>query len=389
MAATATSKRFVHAHTNGKLTDCPMCGQPLLDHDAVERVEHAQDELDRKVEAAIQLKAGQLAKQLAKRELETAQKQVERLGDQLAAQKTALASQKKEHEAELRKLRTSLRAELAGEAEKTARNTVQRELRQRDTLIKRLKDENDVQQRRIEHLTADERGEMNEEELVARLQAAFPDDRVERQGRGRAGADIVHAVRYSNGDGTVTAGRIVYECKDTLQWNNNFVDQAAKARITHDTPHVVIVSRAFPRSEEELCVRDGIPIVAPARLVELSHVLRDMVIGLHCAGLTKDGQSAKTTELYSYLAGNEFRQAFDVLVDSASELRELLRKERTAHERTWAKRQQVYNEFGGKAAAIDGRLRIDHRAIRWTTGEGRVAEAGDSLIERKQSRTPL
>lgn len=365
---TASRTSLLGVRDGGKLTDCPVCGQPLLDHDAVERVERAQRELERNVDSAIQVKAAQLAKQIAKRDREAAGKQIAKLAEQLATEKAAvtklksahgdeMAKQKKAYEAEARKLRTSIRAEVAAEAEKSAATKVQRELRQRDKLITSLKEQNEVQQRRIEHLTADERGEMNEEDLVARLRVAFPEDRIERQGRGRAGSDILHEIRYTVGDRTEVASRIVCECKDTLQWNNGFVEQAKKARVTHRTPHVVIVSRAFPRSEKMLCVREEVPIVAPARLVDLARVLHGMVIELHRAGLTKEGQAAKTQELYQYLSGDEFRQAFDIVVDASKELSELLNKERSAHERTWSKRQQIYNELGGKAAAIDGRLR--------------------------------
>jgi hypothetical protein len=368
MAAVATPASLLGAHNGRKLTDCPMCGQPLLDHDAIERVEHARRRLEQDVDSAIQVKAAQLAKQIAKGEHDRAKETIAALTEQVESQKDtvsklrnaqteALAKQKKTHLEELRKVRTTLRTEISAEAEKAAAAKVQRDLRKKDKLIGDLKEQNDAQQRRIEHLTSDERGEMNEEELVSRLHVAFPDDRIERLGRGRAGSDILHEVRFMVGDKTEVAGLVVYECKDTLQWNNGFVEQAKKARVSHDTPHVVIVSRAFPRSEKDLCVRDDVPIVAPPCLVPLAHVLREMVIDLHRAGLTTESQAAKTQELYQYLSGNEFRQAFAVIVDASTELRELLGKERTAHERTWSKRQQVYNELGGNAAAIDGRLR--------------------------------
>jgi hypothetical protein len=82
-----------------------------------------------------------------------------------------------------------------------------------------------------------------------------------------------------------------------------------------------------------------------------------MIIELHRAGLTNDSQAAKTQELYRYLSGDEFRQAFDVVLEAADELRGLLSKEQRWHEGNWAKRQQIYAEVGGKAASIDGRIR--------------------------------
>lgn len=359
MAATVTRGSSLGVHGNGKVapTSCPMCGQLLLDHGAIERVEHAQEAMERELQIRVDAEAARRAKQIGKRERATAERKMEKLSGELQDSQTALKEQKKAHGAELRKLRTDVRVELATEAEKTAAAKVQRDLRQRDTLINRLKEQNEEQGRRIEHLTADERGEMNEEELVSALHVAFPDDKVERVGRGRAGSDILHEVRYSVDGSMQLAGLIVYECKDTLQWSNGFIAQAKKERTTHGTPHVVIVSRAFPRSEKELCVRDEVPIVAPKRLVELARILREMVITLHRMGLSAEGQTAKTAELYRYLSGEEFRASFGVITDGADDLQEMLKTERNAHERTWAKRQQLYGELGGNAAAIDGRLR--------------------------------
>jgi hypothetical protein len=197
MAATDSPTSLLGT-SDGTLTECPVCGQPLLNLDAVERVEQSQREIDRRVESAIQVKAGQLAKQMAKRERAAAEKKIEKLTGQVEGQKDAaaklkathaeaLVKEKSTHADDIRKLRTTIRAEVVTEAERVARAKVQRDLSQRDKLISGLKEQNEVQHRRIEHLTADERGEMNEDELVARLRVEFPEDRIERRGRGALG----------------------------------------------------------------------------------------------------------------------------------------------------------------------------------------------------------
>ncbi len=50
---TATESLTLHRDKRevAKLTECPTCGQPLLDHNAVERVEHAQREIEKKMES--------------------------------------------------------------------------------------------------------------------------------------------------------------------------------------------------------------------------------------------------------------------------------------------------------------------------------------------------
>ena len=218
---------------------------------------------------------------------------------------------------------------------------------------------------------------MNELELVTKLQAAFPDDQIQQRGRGRAGGDILHEVRVRTGDGSASAGVIVYECKDTQAWSNGFLEQARKEGLTHKTPYLVIISRAFPRNEKILCVRDGVVVVHPSRAVDLAHVMRRMVAEVYRASLTAAGQVAKSAELYEYLSSTEFRQSFDALSGSSECLAELLGKEKKWHEQTWAKRQAIYDDIGRKTASVDTRIR--------TIIEKQPAARNDKVVKLRQA----
>ncbi|HXZ57009.1 MAG TPA: DUF2130 domain-containing protein, partial [Gaiellaceae bacterium] len=151
-------------------------------------------------------------------------------------------------------------------------------------------------------------------------------------------------------------GRIVYECKDTQSWSDGFIRQARKEGETHDTPYLVIISRAFPSDQKALFVKDGVAVVDPARAVDLARVMRRMVVEVHRAELTADGQQAKGAELCEYLGSAEFRRTFDAVAGSGDELAGLLAKERTWHEHSWARRQSIYTEISSKTDAIDARI---------------------------------
>ena len=92
--------------------------------------------------------------------------------------------------------------------------------------------------------------------------------------------------------------------------------------------------------------------------------MRRMVVEVHRAELTADGQQAKGAELCEYLGSGEFRRTFGAVAGSGDELAGLLTKERTWHEHTWAKRQSIYTDIGSKTAAIDARIQtiIERRA---------------------------
>jgi hypothetical protein len=325
---------------------CPYCGQPLLDHDAVRRVEESKREAETRLEAVANARAAELAKALTVQQT----RKVELLKETLAAAKAV-------HREELRSLRISVRAEAATTAQRAAEAKVRAELREKDRALNKFKEQVEVQARQIEHLNSDERGELNEDQLLQELRCAFPDDQFDRRGRGRAGGDILHEVRTRTDEGPSTAGLIVYECKDTLKWSNAFVEQARIEGVTHRTPYLVIVTRAFPRSEKTLFVREGVVVVHPSRVIELAQIMRRMVAEVHRASATSDGKQAKDAELYEYLASADFRQAFETLAQSSDKLGDLLGKERKWHEQTWAKRQAIHNELGSKTTAIDTRIR--------------------------------
>jgi hypothetical protein len=332
-----------------QLEVCPWCGQELLDHDAIRHVEESERRHQHDVEAAAKAKAYQLAAELTKKK----SAELDRLQRVVTVEREKLTEERARHAEVLREQKAKLRAD----AEREAATRVRSDLRSKERLIERLKEQIDEQSREIEHLTADERGEFNEETLLRDLQAAFPDDHIERVGRGRAGGDLLHEVRVSSGDGPVVAGLIVYECKDTLRWSNSFLEQAQAEGRRHQTPYLVIVTQAFKRGEKPLTVKDGVVVVHPTRLIDLAMVMRRMVVEVHRAGLAGAGQAAKSTELCEYLSGVEFRQAFDELSNSSQKLIGLLGKERTWHERDWARRQAIYQDVGRKTAAIDTRIR--------------------------------
>jgi hypothetical protein len=384
---------------------CPYCGQPLLNHDAVTHLERSQREAELQLVAAAHAEAARmvqkktakleeaterLQKQLAdektqhadeihkvktevraaaqaeaekdaqatvRSEVRAKDRLILKFGKQVESQAHQIQQAKTQHADEIRKLKIDLRATAQTEARKTAEAEVRGELRAKNGLIRKFEEQIATQARQIEHLTSDERGEVNELALVGELHSAFPDDQIQRLGRGNAGGDILHTVRVQTGEGLQDAGLIVYECKDTQKWNNTFLDQARKEGITHGTPYIVIITRAFPHDEKTIFVRDDVVIVHPSRAVDIAKIMRRLVAEIHRVDLTANGKAAKTAELYDYLASLEFRQSFDALADAGQRLDDLLGKEQKWHEQTWSKRRTIYSEIGRKTASIDARIR--------------------------------
>jgi len=345
---------------------CPFCGQALLNQTAVNRLARKQASFEQQIwrEAQLQAQAN------ADAQIKTLQKRLERdysakVQQAVRGQTKQLAELKRQLETErksqTRLVQQAVAKQLTSATEKE-RTRLEREYLKKEKMVngavKKLQEQNDELSRRVERLSAGDRGELNEDNIQAQLMSAFPEDNITKTRRGQRGADIFQEVCFRTDTGLVRAGLIVYECKDALAWRNDFIDQAKAASRTHRTPYVVLVSRCFPQNEKSLMVKDDVMIVDPARCVALAGIVRRMVIGSYRSGLLAGPQTQKTEALFRYISSTEFTQAFESLAEATDTLTGLLVKERQSHQKVWTEREHIYQEISDKIVQIDTRFKV-------------------------------
>lgn len=324
---------------------CPFCGQPLVNRAAIEHLHREQPAFERRLRE-------QTEKKLAAR---------------IRAEVTAEI--RRDVEREYRKKQKAYAGEKMEQSQAIIKG-LREELKRGDRIHVRenemMKEQLDRWRRRAERVEAAERGELSEEDLLQSLGQAFEPkgDQVKPVGRGKAGSDIIHTVRDRVDGQLADAGTIIYESKDTLDWSEGFVAQAMEAKKTYGTPHVVLVSRAFPKKERDLCWRDGVPVVSPSRAVALAHVIRRFIIQAHRAGLSGRDAGRKTEELYAYIRGEAFKRRLEDIVEISRKLGEGLKAERRQHTRHWTRREKAYADLSYLATEIEETIRsiIERRA---------------------------
>ena len=144
--------------------------------------------------------------------------------------------------------------------------------------VKVLKNHNDELGRRVEKLSAPNRGDFNEEDIFAQLVRAFPDDEITRTHHGQRGADIFQTVRFRTDGALTRQASCIYECKDTLKWSGAFITQMKAQAKLHGTPYTILVTRVFPEGSTNLAVIDDVVVIDPARCVSIAEIMRRMVI---------------------------------------------------------------------------------------------------------------
>ena len=216
-------------------------------------------------------------------------------------------------------------------------------------------------QRELESRTSEEIGEAAEEDLLSVVRKEFPDDVVTRVSKGEPGGDVKQIVRWQGRP----CGTIVYEAKNVKSWSNAYLNKAMRYRSQYNTPHVILVSTAFPGKEKMFCVKNKIPIIHPSKVAYLAPLIRESVIALATSRLPEQEKISKMEEIYQYLQSPEFQERVNDVLNATENLRKLQAREKRTHENMWSKEeeeikwiQQATLQIQNKIKAITQRIQV-------------------------------
>jgi hypothetical protein len=265
--------------------------------------------------------------------------------DLATAQQAQAEALKKERDLESREraleltVQTRINQSLAAE-----RETLQREFSEAGRLALAEKETQlDGMRRVIEDLKAkasqgsqQTQGEVQEEDLKARLLGKFRQDEIGDVEKGVAGADLTQRVMTLRGD---AAGLILWESKRTKSFSSAWLPKlradgrAAKADI------LVLITQALPDGVETFDCLDGVWIAGPRHALPLAAVLREALLRTHAERLTQVGLETKAELVYAWVTGPQFRRRVEAVVEAFATMKEDLDAEKRAFAKVWAKRE--------------------------------------------------
>lgn len=239
-------------------------------------------------------------------------------------------------------------AEAEASAEKKALGKIQRLVQGKDKMIESLRET--VRQLR-EGTTPQTEGLEFEGKLTSRLKKEFPSDFVEHKGKS---GDILHTVF----DGKVRCGLIVYELKRTKFVQTDHVRQAALARRNRGADIAVLVTTGSRRGFNGFSAMDGVPIVAPQGVVALVAILREHLIQMHRASLSKNQREMIAKKMMAFLTGAEFKNRLEGIVQAARQLQQQIKAEAQSHMKTWVERWKCYESISWDSGQIKGSVAL-------------------------------
>ena len=197
-------------------------------------------------------------------------------------------------------------------------------------------------------------GEALELEIQSVLEREFPSDHIAPVPKGMRGADIVQTVRDERG---VDCGAIVWESKNTKNWQPAWLAKLRQDQRALGAPLAVIISVALPLGIRGFGRVDGVWIADPRHWPALAMALREQLIQVAWARSAAQGREEKLALLYDYFAGDEFRLRVENIVEAFQAMQAQIDKERRLLTRHWAEREKQLQRVIGSTTTMYGELR--------------------------------
>ena len=267
--------------------------------------------------------------------------------EQQQAIRTAIARTEQQAQERLQQLEHSLRNQIAEEQDL--------KLKQKDQQITNLLKDLENAKRRSELGSQELQGEVLEQDMQTTLQHAFPHDRIQPVPKGMRGADIIQTVINSQ---LQECGAIIWESKNTKAWQPAWLDKLKEDQRTAGAAIAVLVSVVVPEQIRGFGRMDGIWVSDLKSWSALAAVLREQLIQVSYAHAASQGLDAKMELLWRYLAGDEFRQRVETIIEAFDTMQAQISKERRAMEKHWNERekqlQRVISSTTGMYGALQG-----------------------------------
>ncbi|QDV11471.1 hypothetical protein CA51_13350 [Rosistilla oblonga] len=208
-------------------------------------------------------------------------------------------------------------------------------------------------QRKVEQGSQQLQGEVQELALEDLLSTLFSADSIEPVAKGVHGGDAIQRVYDTSGLG---CGEMLWESKRTKKWSNAWLAKARDDQRAARAGCVVIVTEVLPPGIRNFGLIDGVWVCNWPSVAGLATALRVGLVELGKSKLAVQGQNEKMELVYNYLAGREFQQRVEGVVEAFVTMQTDLESERRSMQRIWSKREKQLQRALLNTAGLYGDL---------------------------------
>jgi hypothetical protein len=223
--------------------------------------------------------------------------------------------------------------------------------KEKDKVINDLKASLEDMKRKAEQGSMETQGEVLEQDFEAQLKGFFVHDDIQPVPKGIKGADLVQTVRTPMGG---ECGILLWETKNTKAWSNNWIPKLKDDMIETRASIAVLVSVVLPDGIKRFDQVDGVWVSDPLCALPLAAALREQLMAISRERTASTGKNEKMEALYQYLAGVEFKQKIEGIIEAFTSMQEQLNKERRAMEKHWKQREKQIERVVKNTAGLYG-----------------------------------
>jgi len=222
---------------------------------------------------------------------------------------------------------------------------------EKDALIDGLRMSIESLQRKATQASQQLQGDAMEVDVVDALRQAFPSDNITRTGKGKNGADILHAVRDPHSG---ECGLILTEVKNTSNWSDSWIVKLRRDALRSKAALAVLVTRTLPNEVESFGLVDGIWVTNRGLHVPLALALRAQLVA--CATLRRQMPYLHRDTVVSFVTGPQFTQRVRAIVSLIVEMRAQVDREKQAMTKHWTAREQMIGDLADNVTGFRAEL---------------------------------
>ena len=332
------------------------------------QIAKSRETIDEKIEAKLKERLAEAEKKAAKKLEGRYADQLKELQSDLEEKETDIKSFREQElklrkeQRELKKAAESLELDVARkldeEREKIREETSKKAAEEhrlkdleKEKLIKDLQNSVEDMKRKAEQGSMETQGEVLEQDFEAQLKAFFVHDDIQPVPKGIKGADLVQTVRTPIG---AECGILLWETKNTRAWSNAWIPKLKDDMIETRASIAILVSVVLPNGIKRFEQVDGVWVSDPLCAIPLSAALRQQLMAISRERTASTGKNEKMEALYQYLAGVEFKQKIEGIIEAFTSMQEQLLKERRAMEKHWKQREKEIERVVKNTAGLYG-----------------------------------
>jgi hypothetical protein len=256
---------------------------------------------------------------------------------ELRKQKLALEKAQEEFDLQIQRRLDEERATIRKETEnKTVEQHRLKDL-EKDKVINDLKVALEDMKRKADQGSMEIQGEVLELDFEAQLKRFFVHDGIAPVPKGIRGADLTHTVRTPLG---VNCGVLLWETKNTKSWNAHWIPKLKDDMIEVRATIAILVTVVLPEGVNRFGMVEGVWVSDPLSAIPLAAALRQQLVALDRERQSSVGKNEKMEMLYHYLAGTEFAQKIQGIVEAFTSMQDQVNRERRAMEKNWKEREK-------------------------------------------------